>query len=184
MKFFIETYGCQMNVSDSDNLIQLLLTNNFTRCDKADDADIIIINTCAVRTSAEERIWGRLGFYKSLKNKRDFILVLIGCIAQEKKEDLFRDFPFIDIVIGTGETSGAALAIMHYMDEHVQKAYTNEDSHVFLPESPSLTEPFSAYINITHGCDNYCTYCIVPFVRGRMKSRKADEIIREINALY
>ncbi|HBE01159.1 MAG TPA: tRNA (N6-isopentenyl adenosine(37)-C2)-methylthiotransferase MiaB [Spirochaetia bacterium] len=181
MTFFIEVYGCQMNVSDADNIRKMLAGCGHTETEHEEAAQIIILLTCAVRSSAEERIQGRLGYFKNKKKSRNFLLIFCGCIAEEKKGGILGAYPFIDLVIGTSELHNLPSAIAETEKISGQKIFTGDDYH-FLSSGKSHI-PGQAFVTIIHGCSNFCTYCIVPYTRGREKSRTADEIITEINQL-
>ena len=157
-QFFIETYGCQMNVAESNAIESLLLAAGWTAATKPEDADLAIINTCSVRKSAENRIWGRLGAYKHFKDIRasegkSMILVLTGCMADRIEDELKKSAPHIDHVVG----NNGKLRI--------------------------LEGDFSSYVPIMNGCNNFCSYCIVPYVRGREISRCPEQILEEIRFL-
>ena len=178
MNVYFETYGCQMNVSDSKNLT-FLLKKKHVIVDDYNLADAVIINTCAIRHTAEKRIDGRIGFFKNLKGKKNFILIIMGCIAQELKDSLKKNYPFIDYVIGP-----YAEKIIPDILEHkanISNVLTFQDNYEFMVDSKANS--VQSFINIIHGCNNFCTYCIVPYVRGREVSRKSINIINSINNL-
>ena len=134
MTFYIETYGCQMNVSDSDNIRLLLVNHGYTECNDEKEADIVILVTCAVRQSAEDRITGRLGYYKSIKEKNNLILIIVGCIAQEKGKTLLTESSVIDLVIGTQSLHGIPQYIQQFILDKKPQVYDSA-SYVFLPEA-------------------------------------------------
>src|SRR5574344_1810291 len=205
MTYFFETYGCQMNIAESASLEQLLISRGWTKADDAQIADMAIINTCSVRATAESRIFGRLGWYaglkavrscipgakpKSLETASDYVkdgakpltLVVTGCMAERLLSSLKKDYPCIDYVVGT------------YAKQHFGDIITAAEEHRTagkLDDTPSYTfaplsyEPgaFSSFVPIMHGCNNFCTYCIVPYVRGREVSRPVNEILAEIDVL-
>jgi len=180
--FFIETYGCQMNVAESNAIQSLLIAGGWKHAGKPEDADLVIINTCSVRKSAENRIWGRLGAYKYLKSEKAkaggrMVLVLTGCMADRLKDELKADAPQIDHVVGNNdklrilEIAGIADATGSESDKYTfTKAYYKEGD-------------FFSYVPIMNGCNNFCSYCIVPYVRGREVSRCPDQILDEIRFL-
>ena len=202
MTYFFETYGCQMNKAESASLEQLLLARGWTVSEYAETADLVIINTCSVRVTAETRIHGRLGWYSALKKERAGIqpasnhrearpcevpvkkltLVVTGCMAERLKDSLKKDFPVVDYVVGTFKKQ-------HFQDiidavEQNRNLVNLEEDAVY-SFAPLSYEPgaFQAFVPIMHGCNNFCSYCIVPYVRGREISRSADEILKEIDML-
>lgn len=188
MKYFFETYGCQMNKAESASIEQLFMKKGWSEAASAEDADFIVINTCSVRATAESRIAGRLGWFSTLRKERqkagtgDFTLVVTGCMAERLKEDLKKQFKVVDYVVGTFQHQHFAELIdaaekkttVEYMDE--------EPVYSFAPLSYEKGA-FQAYVPIMHGCNNFCTYCIVPYVRGREVSRNPDEIMKELDML-
>ena len=181
-KFFIETYGCQMNTAESNAIESLLVSGGWTSADRPEDADLDIINTCSVRKSAENRIWGRLGAFKHIKAERaknglSTALVLTGCMADRLKEELKNDAPQIDYVVGNNdklrilEIAGLGGKTSSESDKYTfTKAYYKEGD-------------FSSYVPIMNGCNNFCSYCIVPYVRGREISRCPEQILQEVKFL-
>ncbi len=180
--FYLETYGCQMNKADSNAIINDLLENDYVQVNDHDTADIIIINTCSVRKTAENRIWGRLGFYKSLKKEKDIIIVIVGCMAQRLGDDFFKIDDAADIVIGTFQKDKLANILKNFKRDK-QVAFVDEELIKFSNSYPVKENPKKAFVTISHGCNNYCSYCIVPYVRGREVSRPSNEIIKDINNL-
>ncbi len=178
--FFIETYGCQMNISDSNDLCTLLKKSGFIEVSKADEASIILINTCSVRGSAEQRVYGRLSEYKSLKKKRDFILILLGCMAINDNY-ILEKYPFIDYIIGTYHIRKIPEILKAENIEN--KIYNDFSDFHFSENNKDQKEPFKAFIPIIHGCNNFCSYCIVPHTRGREISRPSDEILENVKNL-
>jgi len=179
--FFIETYGCQMNIADSSNLKKLLFANGFIEeTFFSENTNIVILNTCSVRHSAENRIYGRLGHYKKLKENNTFLLILTGCMAEKEKDSIFKSFPYVDYVIGTHHLNIIPDLIK---DSKKNKVYSGFDDYKFSVSAPDSDYPFRAFVNIIHGCSNFCSYCIVPYVRGKEISRNPDEIIDDIKQL-
>lgn len=175
MKYLIETYGCQLNKAESDALEILLKGRGIEKTENPDEADAVILNTCSVRKTAENRIWGRLGFYSAEKRKHGTRIIVTGCMAERLKEDLKKDAPYVDAVIGTNDkasipdfiVSGSIPSLDHYS---FQRSYYQKGA-------------YSSYVPIMNGCNNFCSYCIVPYVRGREVSRPVEDIIEEIKAL-
>jgi len=180
--FYIETYGCQMNKADSISVIENLKRSGFKQLSSNKNADIIIINTCSVRKTAENRIWGRLGYYKSLKKERDIIILVMGCMAQRVGEDFFVSNESVDLVVGTFLKNKIPDILLNFK-KGIRRAYVDEKEIIFNDSYPDKGNPKKAYVNISHGCNNFCSYCIVPYLRGREQSRSSDNIINDINKL-
>ncbi len=186
-KYQIHTYGCQGNEADSETMSGILELMGFTRTDVESESDVIIINTCAIRENAENRIWGELGRLKAYKRQNpDLILGLAGCMAQEEKvvDRILSKYQHVDIVFGTHN--------IHKLPEYIETAIFSKERviEVFSKEGeivenlPKVRDhKFKAWVNIMFGCDEFCTYCIVPYTRGRERSRSKDEIIAEVKAL-
>ena len=186
-KYLIETYGCQGNEADSEIMAGILENMGFSKCDNEEDSDIIVINTCAIRENAEQRIWGELGRLKQFKNTNpDLLLAICGCMPQEEKvfNNILKKFPYVDIVFGTHNIYKLASYVYDaYMNkERVLQVFSNEGSIVEnLPHSRLNRR--KAWVNIMYGCDEFCTYCIVPYTRGKERSRKPQDIINEVKSL-
>lgn len=185
-KYYIETYGCQMNVHDSEKLAGMLTECGYTKAESKEDADFILFNTCCVREHAELRTLGNVGFTKELKQRNHRLIIAVcGCMMQQEgvAEKLYKRFPFVDMVFGTHELVNFPLMLERALDEQriIQVRCTDDDVVEGLPVK---REPgFSTFVNIMYGCNNFCAYCIVPYVRGRERSRNPDLIISEINEL-
>ena len=180
--FFIETYGCQMNKADSTGIAESLIDAGFYEVSDNNQAEIILINTCSVRQTAENRIWGRLGYYKNHKKKNDSIIILIGCMAQRLGEELLAENNTVDIVIGTFYRD----KIPYILSNHKKGercVFVDEKSLEFGFSTPDKKNQKKAFVTISYGCDNFCSYCIVPYLRGRERSRTSSEIIEDINQL-
>ena len=176
MTYILESYGCQLNMAEANALEILLKGAGLEKTEDPDAADAVIINTCSVRKSAENRIWGRLSFYHHIKKSvRPITIVVTGCMAERMKEDLLSQAPFVDAVIGTNEK----MDIVEYL---TSGRVETEDSYHFVSSYHRDGEA-SSYVPIMNGCNNFCSYCIVPYVRGREVSRPADDIMREIEHL-
>ncbi len=182
---YIETFGCQMNKSDSEHMLGLLDDIGYSQIEDIRDADLMILNTCAIRENAEDKVFSYLGAWKKIKDKRPGTMIAVGgCVAQDEGASLQRRVPYVDIVFGTHN--------LHRLPDLVLKARATNQSvcEVFqelpedLPEIPVIRQSaISAWVSIIYGCDYNCTYCIVPFVRGREKSREIDVIANEIEGL-
>ena len=176
-KVFLRSFGCQMNVRDSEVVKGLLLAQGFKLADDEKSANIIIFNTCSVRQHAEDKVWSALGKFAPEK-----IIGVIGCMAQNYKKEIFRRAPNVDIVCGTSNIDQLPKMIdevigkKHARIETLEKQRPEEIYHTGFWEDKK-----HAYVVISEGCDNYCTYCVVPNVRGRLRHRPIHEILREIN---
>lgn len=173
--YLIETYGCQMNVAESNAIELLLKGRGMESVSEPLDADVVIINTCSVRKTAENRIWGRLGFYSAVKKKRKQLLIVTGCMASRMREELKKECPFVDFVVSNDDKSQLPSLIFNN-DEEKNNNYSFLASHYKEGE-------FSSYIPIMNGCNNFCSYCIVPYVRGREVSRDVESIIEEVKLM-
>lgn len=183
-KYFLRTYGCQMNVHDSEQIRYYLEALGYTPVDTLEDADIVVLNTCAIRENAKDKVFGYLGRCKHLKStNKDLIIVLTGCLMQlpSEVEEIEKNHKYIDIVIGTHNLNELPDLIMNKAGQNIE-VYSNSDE---VPENVgySRDSKISAWINIQYGCDKFCTYCIVPFTRGRERSRKMESILGEVEDL-
>ena len=184
--FYIKTMGCQMNDYDSDYLAQLLVNNGFSAVNSPDEADLILINTCTVRAKPEQKAYSFLGRMSSIKKGNpNLILGMVGCLAQMKGPELLKRFPQLDLVIGPREL-GRFQEILEGIDRHSGKIVaTGLD---LAPPQPALCKGYfhkriTGHVSIMEGCNNFCSYCIVPYVRGREISRPPDEILAEAENL-
>ena len=184
-KYFLRTYGCQMNVHDSEEVKYYLEQLGFNSVDVLEDADIVVLNTCAIRENAKDKVFGYLGRCKHLKKtKKDLIICVCGCLVQQPSEveEIIKNHKYIDIVIGTHNLSELPDKILQCSGKQEVDVYSNSDK-VFENVKYSRDSKISAWINIQLGCDKFCTYCIVPFTRGRERSRKIEEILKEVKEL-
>ncbi len=181
-KLKLLTYGCQMNVADSERMAGLLRQIGYSLTDDADDADLILINTCCVRATAEDKVFGQIGRFKALKRlKPNLILGVAGCMAQKEGANLIKRAPHVDFVLGTGQSSEVARVVRSL---ELERRHIVDTSNVS-GEIPSEVFPLrggsvSTFVPIMYGCNNFCTYCIVPHVRGRERSRPPEEIFAEV----
>ncbi|WP_288518063.1 tRNA (N6-isopentenyl adenosine(37)-C2)-methylthiotransferase MiaB [uncultured Treponema sp.] len=208
MTYFFETYGCEMNIAESAAIEQLFISRGWSKAEEPELADMVVINTCSVRGSAENRIFGRLGYYSGVKKIRhkepgaktrleemqkavDFVekngvvpfyVVLMGCMAERLLNSVKKDFPVIDFVVGTFGKSKFG-DIISAAEEHKKGFKIEEDSEYTFPKISYEEQAFSTFVPIMHGCNNFCTYCIVPYVRGREVSRPVEQILSEIDFL-
>lgn len=185
-KYFIKTYGCQMNVHDSEEISGLLENIGFERVESELDADLILLNTCAIRENAHDKVFGFLGRCKHLKkDKPDLKLVLCGCMAQEKHvvDEIMAKHKYIDLVFGTHNIHELPNYLMNLQDGLNIEVKSNEGNVFEVGENYRRDSKYTAWINIMYGCDKFCTYCIVPYTRGKERSRKSSDILREVNCL-
>jgi len=181
MKFFIETYGCQMNISDSFELRNLLESSGLVYTENENEADTIILNTCSVRNTAEERVLGRLGYLKGLKKSKPNLKIFVtGCMAQNWGEKLLKEAPHINGIFGTYNRSKILEAINDTQNYVVD---IKMDRYEFLPPTIDYIYPFKASVTVIHGCNHSCTYCIVPKTRGKEISRPIKDIVEDIKKL-
>ena len=184
-KYFLRTYGCQMNVHDSEEIKYYLEKLGYEYSDTLEDADIVVLNTCAIRENAKDKVFGYLGRCKHLKKiKKDLIICLCGCLTQQPSEveTIMDKHKYVDIVIGTHNLSELPKLIIEANGKQNIEVYSNSDK-VFENVKYSRDSKISAWINIQLGCDKFCTYCIVPYTRGRERSRKIEEILKEVQEL-
>lgn len=185
--YCIYTYGCQMNVHDSENISAIMEEMGYSKKEDMDEADVIILNTCAIRENAHNKVHGMLGRIKHLKEtKEDIITVFCGCMAQEEgiANELKEKFPWVDIVMGTHNFHKLPLYLENVMTTKKQ------DIEVFSIEGDVIEgipvkrdSKYKAWINIMYGCDKFCTYCIVPYTRGKQRSRLPEDILKEVKDL-
>lgn len=181
MKYFIVTYGCQMNVHESEKIAGILENLGYSLAQNREEADIIVFNTCAIREGAEDRVFGNVGNLKKLKKKnKNLIIALCGCMTQKEEtaQKMLRTFPFVDIIIGTFNLSKLGDYIESVKKGRQFEIWQEGKIDEVLPYKRSSGD--NAWVNIMQGCNNFCTYCIVPYVRGREKSRKEENILNEI----
>ena len=186
-KYHIVTYGCQMNVHESEKIAGILRRLNYEQGAGIEDADIIVFNTCCIRENAENHAFGNIGALKKLKKQKPNLLIAVGgCMTQEKgKTDVLKKkFPFIDIMFGTLnlEELEELIKIKKQQKKKVIKILEKEGEIVEFPDAYRTSYP-NAWVNIMYGCNNFCSYCIVPYVRGRERSRKPEYIIEEVKSL-
>ena len=184
MKYHIVTFGCQMNVHDSEKIAGMLEQMGYVNCDTREEADIIVFNTCAVREGAEDRVFGNVGALKKMKKARpDLIIVVCGCMTQkEQTAQIFHEkFPFVDLIIGTFNMP----KLKQYLEHRSKKrrVILEQEGEIDELMPYARTSGGNAWVNIMQGCNNFCTYCIVPYVRGREKSRLKENVLSEIKEL-
>ena len=186
-KYHVITYGCQMNVHDSENISAILEDLNYTKTDEIDNADIIVINTCAIRENAHNKVVGMLGRIKHLKEtKKDIITVFCGCMAQEESiANMLKDkYKWVDIVFGTHNIHKLPIYLSDLYKEKKQEieVYSIEgDVYEGIPVKRD--SKYKAWVNIMYGCDKFCSYCIVPYTRGKQRSRLPEDVLNEVKKL-
>ena len=185
-RVYIETYGCQMNEHDSERMLRLLEDFSYRETKEAREADVILINTCSVREKPEHKVYSALGRFKQLKQERGTIIGVAGCVAQQEGERLLARVPYLDLVIGTHALSSLPELLKRVEDSGQRVCETSFD-----PEGGYLQTPLpritstkvKSYITIMQGCNRFCSFCIVPYVRGRERSRPSREILEEVRQL-
>ena len=185
-RYFIMTMGCQLNENDSEKMAGILETAGYEKTDKMNDADIIVFNTCCVRENAEDRLFGKLGEAKKYKETRGTIIAIGGCMMQEKQitDKLKRSYPYVDIIFGTHTLENLAKDIYEALKEKKKiEDIIDIDGEIHEGTPIVRGDNIKASVSIMNGCNNFCTYCIVPYVRGRERSRKPDKIIEEVKEL-
>lgn len=186
-KLFLETFGCQMNVVDSERIVDLLGQIGYTKVDQPEQADLVLLNTCSVRDKAERRVYGHLGRFKPIKDRRPELIIGVGgCVAQQEGERMLEKIPYLDLVFGTHN--------IHRLPELVQQAeqkagrgsatdFLDRETRLNLFPQRTVGDSVTRFVTVMQGCDNFCSYCIVPYVRGREISRPSEEILTEIREL-
>lgn len=183
-QYCLITYGCQMNASDSERYAGQLEELGYTMTEDAELADVILMNTCCVRETAEDKVLGKIGEFKHLKARNnDLIIAVTGCMAQEWQERLFKRAPHLDLVIGTHNIHKLIDLIKEREGKRGHALATDMDGNVFYDIPTRRFQKFFAWVPIMNGCNKFCTYCIVPYVRGREVSRPLEEIVEEVKNL-
>jgi tRNA-2-methylthio-N6-dimethylallyladenosine synthase len=178
-KFFIRTYGCQMNELDSEIMIGQLEKRGLTRTDDETDADLLIFNTCSIRDLAERKVMGKIGQLGRSRQKRS-IIGITGCMAMTKKETLFRKLPHIDFVVGTNNISELSEVLNEVLETGKQTIRADDQFEENLDYlAAKRDDPVKAFVSIIRGCDKFCTYCVVPYTRGQEVSRPPESIVEE-----
>jgi len=185
-KVYIESYGCQMNMNDSEIVASILLKQGFNTTSHIDEADLILINTCAIREKAENTIWNRLKHFNKLKqNNPDAKIGLMGCMAERLKEKILEEEKLVDLVVGPDAYRDLPQLIEELDDgrKAVNVLLSKEETYADINPVRINSNGVSAFVSITRGCDNMCSFCVVPFTRGRERSRDPESIINEIKDL-
>tara|TARA_Y100000588_G_scaffold388786_1_gene489866 strand:+ start:1660 stop:3015 length:1356 start_codon:yes stop_codon:yes gene_type:complete len=177
---FIETYGCQMNVSDSELMRGVLGDAGFSSADSIQEADVVLLNTCAIREHAEERVLGRLSQLRHLKTRKpDLVLGVCGCMAKHMSEKLMDRLPYVDLVLGPDSYRDLADLVVRSRNEPSLSVRLDRAEH-YDGVDPVRTDGVNAWVTVQRGCDKFCTFCVVPYVRGRERSVRSDEVVRQV----
>ncbi len=185
-KYYIETWGCQMNEEDSEKISGMLKKMEYEKTDLKDASDIIIFNTCCVRENAEFKVHGNLGILKKIKERNpELIIAVCGCMMQQKgvADSILKKYKHVDMVFGTHNASRLPEYLERLKNEGGQIKEIIDESEIVEGVPIDREDFLKAYVTIMYGCDNFCSYCVVPYVRGREKSRKSSDILREIKEL-
>src|SRR4030043_1839008 len=183
---YIKTYGCQMNEHDSERMLRLLEGVFYSETKEAKEADLVLINTCSVREKPEQKVYSALGRYKWLKETRGTIIGVAGCVAQQEGDKLLNRVPYLDMVIGTHAIPmlPQLLQKIEVSGERVCETGFDQNGKYLEAILPQRSlDKVKSYVTIMQGCDHFCSFCIVPYVRGREKSRSSREIIKEVKHL-
>ena len=186
-RLYIETYGCQMNVADSEIVVSILNDSGYKLTDTINNAELILINTCSIRDNAEQRVWGRLDFIKNLKKKKPELIVgIIGCMAERLKEKLLETDKLVDIVVGPDAYRGLPLLVAEAElgNKGVNVLLSREETYADVSPVRMDRDGVTSFISIMRGCNNMCSYCVVPYVRGAERSRNPESIIDEAAGLF
>lgn len=187
LNLFIETYGCQMNVYDSEVVLSILKKEGYELCDRLEDADLILVNTCSIRENAEQRVWGRLDRFLQEKKHRKVIVGVLGCMAERIKQDLL-SHPAVDMVVGPDSYRELPKLLEQLSnnsaDKQMEIELSRTETYADIVPVRMDKNGVTSFISIMRGCNNMCTYCIVPYVRGRERSRDPYTIVQEATTLY
>ncbi len=182
LRVFVRTFGCQMNENDSEHIAGVLVRAGATKAGAPEDADIVVVNTCAVRQKSEEKLYSYLGRVARLKKKRPFLIGVVGCVAQVRQSGLMERLPFIDFVAGPDNYLDLPEIIGRAAEAPVIRTDFGRDWREIGAEATCRETPWSAFVPVMEGCDNFCAYCIVPFSRGREKFRPLENVVEEARA--
>ncbi|WP_276676180.1 tRNA (N6-isopentenyl adenosine(37)-C2)-methylthiotransferase MiaB [Selenomonas artemidis] len=180
-RYKILVYGCQMNIADAERMEGQLQSVDYTRTEETADADVILINTCCVRESAEDKVYGKIGEIKKLKERNPHLIFgIAGCMAQKEGDNLMQRAPHIDFVLGTGKVQELTRIIAEIRAERSPVVDTVIGNTIVENLPIARGGKFSAWVPIMYGCNNFCTFCIVPYVRGRERSRTPEDVVAEV----
>lgn len=185
-KIYIETYGCQMNVADSEVVVSIMQDNGFSVTEEMNESDIILINTCSIRDNAEQRVWGRLDVFNQVKKKNPNVMIgVIGCMAERLKEKLIEETKMVDLVIGPDAYRELPnlLQVAGAGQKAINVLLSQEETYADINPVRLDKNHVSAFVSIMRGCNNMCSYCVVPYTRGAERSRDPKTILKEIESL-
>ncbi len=181
-RVFVHTFGCQMNESDSDRMAELLGRHGYARAGSADEADLILLNTCAIRDKAEQKLLSALGRYRAVKARRGSLIAVAGCVAQQEKERLLKLVPAIDFVFGP-DNLGRLPELLERaagLERFAETGWMDSEAYLFPgADAEAARGRATAFVTVMKGCDNVCAFCVVPHTRGREVSRPVDEVVAE-----
>ncbi len=181
--FFIETFGCQMNVHDSEKVIGTLISEGYRRVDSIEKADLIFYNTCSIRDKAEQKVFHRLADFKKLREQGKKFAV-IGCVAQQEGEKIFQRAPHVSLVAGSASYRNLPQMLLQIEAGERASGLDDRQSGVtFETEFTVRSNPHRGYITIIEGCDKFCAYCVVPYTRGKERSRTSGSVLKEARAM-
>ena len=185
--YYVKTYGCQMNEHDSENIKAMLEELGFNEASDYEEADLVLLNTCSIRENAHNKAFGMLGRLKHLKEeKKDLIIGLCGCMAQEEGvvDEILHKYKFVNFVFGTHNLHRLPILLSENLNNHQQEIEVYSKEGNLIEGMPvKRANAYKAYVNIIYGCDKFCTYCIVPYTRGKQRSRKKEAILKEVELL-
>ncbi|MEA3362362.1 MAG: tRNA (N6-isopentenyl adenosine(37)-C2)-methylthiotransferase MiaB [Thermodesulfobacteriota bacterium] len=185
--FYLETFGCQMNVVDSEQIVDLLQDIGYSQVDTAEAADLVLLNTCSVRDKAERKVYGHLGRFKPIKDQRPELIIGVGgCVAQQEGERMLEKVAYLDLVFGTHNIHQLPQLVQQVEEKRERGSVTeflDRETRLNLFPERTFRETVTRFVTVMQGCDNFCSYCIVPHVRGREISRPSAEVIAEVTGL-
>lgn len=186
-KYFIKTYGCQMNEHDTENIKAILEDMSYEETDRMEDADLILLNTCAIRENAHNKVFGMIGRIKHLKEEKpDLVAGICGCMAQEEVvvDEILKKYRFLDLVFGTHNIHKLPTILEHaFQNPKTEVDVLSMEGDIIENVPVKRDNKYKAWVNIMYGCDKFCTYCIVPYTRGKQRSRRHQDILKEVNEL-
>ena len=186
-KYFIKTYGCQMNEHDTENIKAILEDMSYEETDRMEDADLILLNTCAIRENAHNKVFGMIGRIKHLKEEKpDLVAGICGCMAQEEVvvDEILKKYRFLDLVFGTHNIHKLPTILEHaFQNPKTEVDVLSMEGDIIENVPVKRDNKYKAWVNIMYGCDKFCTYCIVPYTRGKQRSRKPEYILSEVKEL-
>lgn len=178
--FFLQTFGCQMNVHDSEKVVGTLVSEGYRQVETVEEAGLVLYNTCSIRDKAEQKVFHRLNDYKKL-HKQGKKFAVLGCVAQQEGEKIFERAPYVSLVAGSASYRNLPqmLVQLEAGNNRVTGLEDRETDECFETEFTARTNPYRGYITIIEGCDKFCAYCVVPYTRGKERSRTSDSVLTE-----